>query len=53
MTIAQTYLAALARDWDSRLARLQRALDERATQSSSDTARQMTDAPATERDVEP
>src|ERR1035441_7458482 len=34
MTIAQTYLAALARDWDSKLARLQRALDERATQSS-------------------
>ncbi len=30
MTIAQAYLAALARDWDSQLGRLQRALDERA-----------------------
>ena len=27
MTMAQSYLAALARDWDSKLARLQRALD--------------------------
>ena len=27
MTIAQSYLAALARDWDSKLARLQRVLD--------------------------
>ena len=35
MTIAQTYLAALARDWDSNLARLQRLLDERAPPSSS------------------
>ena len=33
MTIAQAYLAALARDWDSKLARLQRSLDERATPS--------------------
>ena len=53
MTIAQAYLAALARDWDSQLGRLQRALDERATQSSSDTARPMADAPATERAFEP
>jgi DNA-binding transcriptional ArsR family regulator len=27
MMIAQSYLAALARDWDSKLARLQRSLD--------------------------
>ncbi len=27
MTVAQSYLAALARDWDSKLARLQRSLD--------------------------
>ena len=27
MAIAQSYLAALARDWDSKLARLQRSLD--------------------------
>jgi DNA-binding transcriptional ArsR family regulator len=27
MTIAQSYLAALTRDWDSKLARLQRSLD--------------------------
>jgi DNA-binding transcriptional ArsR family regulator len=27
MTIAQSYLAALARDWDSKLARLQHSLD--------------------------
>jgi DNA-binding transcriptional ArsR family regulator len=27
MAIAQTYLAALAQDWDSKLARLQRLLD--------------------------
>lgn len=27
MTIAQSYLAALARDWDSQLARLQRSLE--------------------------
>ncbi len=27
MAIAQSYLAALAQDWDSKLARLQRALD--------------------------
>jgi DNA-binding transcriptional ArsR family regulator len=53
MTIAQAYLAALARDWDSKLARLQRALEEPATRSSSDTARHMADAPAAERDVEP
>lgn len=53
MTIAQAYLAALARDWDSQLAGLQRVLDERATQSSSDTARQIADPPATERDAEP
>ncbi len=33
MTVAQAYLAALARDWDSNLARLQRVLDERAAQS--------------------
>jgi DNA-binding transcriptional ArsR family regulator len=38
MTIAQAYLAALARDWDSKLGRLQRALDERATPSSSGSA---------------
>ena len=30
MTVAQAYLAALARDWDSSLSRLQRVLDERA-----------------------
>src|ERR1017187_7454369 len=53
MTIAQAYLAALARDWDSKLARLQRALDERATQSSSDTAPQKAGGPPPERDVEP
>ncbi len=34
MTIAQAYLAALARDWDSKLARLRRSLDERAIPSS-------------------
>jgi DNA-binding transcriptional ArsR family regulator len=27
MTVAQSYLAALARDWDSKLARLRRSLD--------------------------
>jgi len=27
MTVAQSYLAVLARDWDSKLARLQRSLD--------------------------
>jgi DNA-binding transcriptional ArsR family regulator len=27
MTVAQSYLAALARDWDGKLARLQRSLD--------------------------
>ena len=27
MTVAQSYLAALARDWDSKLARLQRSLE--------------------------
>jgi DNA-binding transcriptional ArsR family regulator len=27
MAVAQSYLAALARDWDSKLARLQRSLD--------------------------
>ena len=27
MTVAQSYLAALARDWDSKLTRLQRTLD--------------------------
>jgi len=32
MAIAQSYLAALAHDWDSRLARLQRALDSPAAQ---------------------
>jgi hypothetical protein len=29
MVIAQSYLAALTRDWDSKLARLQRSLDAR------------------------
>jgi DNA-binding transcriptional ArsR family regulator len=53
MTIAQAYLAALARDWDSKLAQLQRALEQPATRSSSDTARQLADAPAAERDAEP
>jgi hypothetical protein len=53
MTIAQAYLAALARDWDSKLAGLQRALEQPATRSSSDTARQMADAPPAERDAEP
>jgi DNA-binding transcriptional ArsR family regulator len=32
MTVAQSYLAALARDWDSKLARLQRSLDALAAQ---------------------
>ena len=32
MTIAQSYLAALARDWDSKLVRLQRSLDAPAPQ---------------------
>ena len=32
MTVAQSYLAALAQDWDSKLARLQRALDAPAPQ---------------------
>jgi DNA-binding transcriptional ArsR family regulator len=32
MAIAQSYLAALAQDWDSKLARLQRALDDPAPQ---------------------
>ena len=32
MAIAQSYLAALAQDWDSKLARLQRALDAPAPQ---------------------
>jgi DNA-binding transcriptional ArsR family regulator len=32
MAIAQSYLAALARDWDSKLARLQRSLDALAPQ---------------------
>jgi DNA-binding transcriptional ArsR family regulator len=32
MAIAQSYLAALARDWDSKLARLQRSLDAPAAQ---------------------
>ncbi len=30
MTVAQGYLAALARDWDSKLDRLRRSLDEQA-----------------------
>ena len=37
MTIAQSYLAALARDWDSKLARLQRSLDAPAPQPSADS----------------
>jgi DNA-binding transcriptional ArsR family regulator len=53
MTIAQAYLAALARDWDSKLAGLQRALAGRAARSPSDPARQLADTPAAERDVEP
>ena len=53
MTIAQAYLAALARDWDSKLAGLQRALAGRAAQSPPDPARQLADAPATEHDVQP
>ncbi len=32
MTVAQSYLAALARDWDSKLARLRRSLDALAPQ---------------------
>ena len=32
MAIAQSYLAALARDWDSKLTRLQRALEAPASQ---------------------
>jgi DNA-binding transcriptional ArsR family regulator len=52
MTIAQAYLAALARDWDSKLAGLQRALAGRAAQSPSEPARQPADAPTTERGVE-
>jgi DNA-binding transcriptional ArsR family regulator len=32
MTIAQSYLAALARDWDSKLTRLKRSLDTLAPQ---------------------
>ena len=32
MAIAQSYLAALARDWDGKLARLQRSLDASAPQ---------------------
>ena len=35
MAIAQSYLAALAHDWDSRLARLQRALDISAAQAEA------------------
>jgi DNA-binding transcriptional ArsR family regulator len=37
MTIAQSYLAALARDWDSKLARLQRALDGSAARPGAAT----------------
>ena len=33
MAIAQSYLAALARDWDGKLARLQRSLDASAPRS--------------------
>jgi len=35
MAMAQSYLAALARDWDSKLARLQRVLDASAPQPES------------------
>jgi DNA-binding transcriptional ArsR family regulator len=35
MAIAQSYLAALARDWDGKLARLQRSLDASAPQSEA------------------
>ena len=35
MAVAQSYLAALAHDWDSRLARLQRALDISAVQAET------------------
>jgi DNA-binding transcriptional ArsR family regulator len=37
MAIAQSYLAALARDWDSKLARLQRSLDAPAPQEHTET----------------
>jgi DNA-binding transcriptional ArsR family regulator len=35
MAMAQSYLAALARDWDSKLARLQRVLDASPSQPES------------------
>lgn len=35
MAIAQSYLAALARDWDGKLARLQRSLDASAPRSEA------------------
>ena len=60
MTIARSYLAALARDWDSKLARLQRALDATAPRPGAvapDPAipggmiRGPADGPATEEDA--
>jgi DNA-binding transcriptional ArsR family regulator len=35
MAVAQSYLAALARDWDSKLARLQRSLDTLAPEAEA------------------